>query len=216
MRATILILAPILLLARLSWGAMDVPPNDFPQTFAGLSAIVDQPDLSAMDVAKATMLAAKYFSVGAPGLPYTTSRFKNARTPGEASMAGLYMTIHGKTNEIRSMRRELESNPLKRAWLKDLVGSEAQFRASVDQGAQWAPLVRVLPSTVGCKQFSTTCIESSDPLVRRAGLYWGYWVPSPTYWQKTQWMAKNDPEPVTRRIAGLIAAKDPTARKPGP
>ena len=206
MRTTIFFLMTLALVFR-SEAAMDVPPNDFAETFASLSAMIDQDSLTPMDMARGTFLAAKYFSVGASGLPYTQSRFKHAQSKGEASMAGLYMTIHGKANEIAAMRRELETAPSKRVWLRQLVGSEQNFQYALEQGEQWAPLVRVLPSTVGAKAFSRTCMESPDVLVRRAGLYWGYWIASPDYLQAVKKCAATDPDAVTRKIASQVLAK---------
>ncbi len=206
MRTTIIFLVTMVGLGT-AMANQDLPPNDFAQTFAGLSAMLDQETLSPMDMAEGTYLAARYFSVGQPGLPYTQSRFKHAKTKGEASMAGLYMTIHGKTNEIAAMRRELETAPGKRAWLRELVGSEQNFNFAMEQGEQWAPLVRVLPSTVGAKAFSGTCMQSPDVLVRRAGLYWGYWIASPEYVKAARKCAASDPDPTTRKLAGLVLAK---------
>ena len=47
-------------------------------------------------------------------------------------------------------------------------------------------------------------MESKDVLVRRAGLFWGFWVPNATYWQVVGRWTKNEPDPATRRMAAYL------------
>jgi hypothetical protein len=203
----------LLIIALLGWalpsGAEEtVLPEHFVETFEGLAGLVDQETLSAMDMARGSYLSARYFSVGRPALPYLQSRFYGAQTPGEASMAGLYMTIYGGKAHTEAIRKELETNPRKRSWLYEMVGTESAYRASLDDGKQWKPLLRVLPSTAGSRQLAMTCMRSRDPLVRRAGLFWGYWMPDADYWRAVRRCGEGDRDPVTQGMARHLLRRD--------
>ena len=101
-------------------------------------------------------------------------------------MAGLFVAINGTDAQIDGLRRDLEASKLKQKWLSAMVGSEQQFLSSLNSGEQWKPLLDVLPSTSGCTKLAVSCTKSESPLVRRAGLYWGYWVPTATYWKEVR------------------------------
>lgn len=183
-------------------------PPDFPETFETLAALIDQDELSGMDMARGSYLATRYFSVGRAGLPYLRSRFFGARTPGEASMSGLYMTIHGGKEYAEIIRRELESNRQKRVWLYGMVGTEDAFQSSLEEGAQWKPMLRVLPSTTGSRQLALSCLQSRDPLVRRAGLYWGYWLADAPYWKAVRRCSLEDSDAATQSMARHLLLRE--------
>jgi len=176
-------------------------PADFPDTFDELSAIIDQSEVSGMDMARGSYLATRFFSVGPDALPYVQTRFLQAKTRGEASMAGLYLSCWGKLQHLYLMRKDLETNRTKRVWVYELAGTEQVFFASLKSGEDWKSFTELFPSTSGPRSFAICCINSKDALVRRAGLYWGYWMQDKVYWQHAKALAQSDPDPVTRKIA---------------
>lgn len=188
-------------------GEVSTPPADFAETFLKLSALVDQEELSPLDMAQGTYLAAKYFAVGKSGLPYTQSRFLNAASRGQAAMGGLYMAVHGTAEQVGRIRKDLETNRTKRRWLYDVVGTEDNFRFALQNGDQWQMLTRVLPSTAGSKLLANVCMDSPDALVRRTGMFWGFWIEPQNYWNRVRDASRNDTDKLTRRIAmHLLAA----------
>jgi hypothetical protein len=179
-------------------------PEDFPQVFDELASLVDQSEISALEMARGSYLAARYFSTGKVALPYLQQRFAHASTPGEAAMAGLHISMYGKIEELYALRRELETNGQKRGWVADICGSEENFFISLENGEMWKPLTRLIPSMSGPRNFATCCLHSKDALVRAAGLYWGYWMQDATYWTLVRQCAAEDSDPVLRRIAGRL------------
>ncbi len=195
-------------------------PADFAATYDKLSVLFDQAELSPLDVAGGSLQAARFYGVGRPGLVTNRVWFKAAPTRGRASASGLYLVVHGSTDDLLGVRRELETNRLKRRWLYELVGTEPRFQAALMQGKMWAPLSRVLPATEGCRTLSILCLRSADPLVRRAGAFWGYWFADASYWSAVRRLAERDPEEVNRKVGALLLQRAPRATaaptKPGP
>ncbi|OQW96424.1 MAG: hypothetical protein BWK77_04755 [Verrucomicrobia bacterium A1] len=179
-------------------------PADFPAVFEELASLVDQSEVSGMDMARGSYLATKYFRTGPVALPYLQGRFSAAHAPGEASMAGLFVTIHGKIEELYALRKELETNQQKRRWVYDICGNEENFFVSMENAEIWEPLTALIPSTSGPRNFAICCIHSKDPLVRLAGLYWGYWMQDATYWKLARQCAATDPDPAVRKIASRL------------
>lgn len=183
-----------------------VPP-EFPEQFARLAALVDSEEPGAMDLARGSVDAARLIGVGAPGLGWIEPRFKHAGSFGEAAVAGLYMTAWGKSPQLDAIRGELETNPAKRKWLYALVGTEAAFLEQLNAGSAYQPLLRLLPSTGGPRALALKCIDSKDPLVRRAGLFWGYWLADDAYWNAVRALAKKEPDRTTLRLAQQVLLK---------
>ncbi len=175
-------------------------PADFAEAFARVAALVDRETLGPMDLARGSMDAARLIAVGAPGLPLTEPRFLQAETFGEAAVAGLYMTTWGGSAHLASIRRELETNARKRAWLRQLVGTEEVFLAHLASGGTYQPLIRLLPDVGGARALTMLLMRSGDPLVRRAGLFWGFWIADGTYWNAVSALAKTERDRTTLRL----------------
>jgi hypothetical protein len=176
-------------------------PADFADTFARLAALVDREELSALEMARGSYDAARLAAVGVPGLAWVEPRFINAASFGEAAVAGAYMTAWGKQAHLDVIRRELETNPLKRRWLHALVGTEEQFLAHLASGGMYQPLIRLMPNVGGARALTLRLIESRDPLVRRAGLFWGFWLADANYWRAVRELAKSERDRTTLRLA---------------
>ena len=183
-------------------------PEDFPQTYESLASLLDREDPGAMELARGTYDAANFFAVGPVALPYTKQRFANANTEGEASIGGLFITVRGNAEDIALIQRDLETNKRKRQWLAHMVGTEQAFFASIESGAAWREFMRVLPSTEGPRRLSLGCMQSKDALVRRAGMFWGYWFEGPGYWNSVKKISSGDADPGTRRIAAHLLNPD--------
>jgi hypothetical protein len=119
--------------------------------------------------------------------------------------------VNGRPTDFQTMQRDLETNKRKRAWLANTVGSEEAFSSSIESGAEWEKFLRVLPTTEGVRRFAAGCIQSKDFLVRRAGMFWGYWFGGSAYWNGVKKVSSGDPDPVTRRIAAHLM--NPPAKK---
>ncbi len=191
--------APLLLGAALH--APAELPADFAGQYARLAALVDREELGAMDMARGSLDAARFIAAGTPGIAWLEPRFKNAATFGEASVAGLYLTVWGRDAHWTSILKELEINPQKRAWLNALVGTPERFNASLAGGEAYQPLIRLLPSVGGSRALAMKCIGSKDPLVRRAGLFWGYWLADAPYWKAVRELARTETDRATLHIA---------------
>lgn len=195
--------------ALLTAAAAAAPPADFADNYVKLSAFLDQEELSPLDVAEGSLRAARFYAVGLPGLEPTRRWFHAAPTCGRASAAGLYQVVHGSSNDLMGVRLELETSKLKRGWLYAMVGTEQRFEAALMNGKSWAPLSRVLPATTGCRTLAVMCLRSRDPLVRRAGAFWGYWFADAPYWGYVRRLAAGDADPVTRKISANLLKRAP-------
>ena len=198
-------------------GAAEQVPSDFAVTYDKLAALFDQAELSPLDVAAGSLHAARFYAVGRAGLATNRLWFKAAPTRGRASASGLYIVVHGKTEDLVGVRTELETSRAKRGWLYEMVGTEPRFRAALMNGKMWAPLSRVLPATEGCRTMAVLCLRSRDPLVRRAGAFWGYWFADASYWAAARRLAEADADPVNRKVGALLLQRAPrpaTAVKP--
>lgn len=182
-------------------------PSDFGETFSSLAGLVDREELGALDMARGTYDAARFIAVGAPGVPWLEPRFKKAASFGEAAVAGIYMTVWGRAEQLYAIQRELETNPLKRKWLYALVGTEEHFAASLSGGAAYQPMLRLLPSVGGSRALTMNCIKSKDALVRRAGLFWGYWLADASYWNAVKALAKTETDRTTLRLVQQLLLK---------
>ena len=184
--------------------SLDGLPVKFPAIIDDLSELAAQEEIGLMDWGRVAYLVPQFFMVGPKGVPYTYSRFLGAKTAEEAFLCGVFVVTHGGPAYQLSVRKELETNEKKRRWLRQLVGTEKAFYASMEGGEMWKPALQYLPSPAGCRGACFRCMESQDILVRRAGLYWGFWVPNPTYWQVVERWTKSEPDSVTRRMAEYL------------
>ncbi|HMP77243.1 MAG TPA: hypothetical protein PKE12_13185 [Kiritimatiellia bacterium] len=187
--------------------AQAVAPPEFQEQFARLAGLVDSEEPGALDLARGSMDAARFVAAGATTVPWVERRFASAASFGEASVAGLYLTVWGKANQLDAIRRELETNATKRKWLAGLVGTESLFMEHLESGATYQPMLRLLPSAGGARSLALKCIDSKDPLVRRAGLFWGYWLADDAYWKAVRALAKKEPDRATLRIAQQVLLK---------
>ena len=162
--------------------------------------------------ARGIVVGVKLFKFGRSGIPYVGRRFAGAVKAEECFVAGAYMTVHGDDTDRWYIRRELETDKRKRVWLKAAFGSSRALDRSLKKGAQWQPGVKHLPSQAGCRLLARDCMASKDPLVRRAGIYWGYWTADGNYWTAAKRLAKQERDPVTRRLAAYLVSKE-NARK---
>ncbi len=203
MRFLLILLA---LLGPVSARAAETPsvPEDFETVYEGLSALVDSESAGFMEMAKGTMDATRFFAVGKPGLARLAPRFQTADTLGKATVAGLYLALWGGRTERDGIRGALEQDSAKRRLVWPLAGTEANFFAALESGAAFQPLVRLLPATAGPRALARECMASNDPLTRRAGLYWGYWLEDASYRKDVQRLAQDDPDDVTKRIAARL------------
>lgn len=182
-------------------------PEDFDATYTSLAHLLDQESLGALEMAKGTYDASRFFAVGKPGVPALEEKFRAAETLGGASLAGLYLTVWGQQKQFDLIRRELERRPAKRKIIHGLAGTEQVFFNSLEAGAQYQPMLRLLPSVGGTRTLTRQLLDSKDPLVRRAGMFWGYWLADASFWTRTKEIAGNDPDSVTRAVARRLIAK---------
>jgi hypothetical protein len=183
-------------------------PASFGTDFSEVAAVIGDPEPTPLEIGAASLRATRLFAAGAAGLGYAERQFRSAPDKGSAVLGGLYLCVHGGTQHVYAIRRELETNRTRRVWLNETVATEKHFLWSLDSGEQWKPLARVLPSTTGCRQLSLVCLASADPLVRRGGLFWGYWFPSKPYWESVKKTSAGDKDALTRRLAAVLIARE--------
>ncbi|MCS6772142.1 MAG: hypothetical protein NZ740_08985 [Kiritimatiellae bacterium] len=169
-----------------------------------MASLVDREDLTAMDLARGSMDAARLIAVGPAALDEMGSRFRGAATFGEAATSGLYLAAWGGSAHLALIKRELESNPTKRGWLHRLVGTEEAFLAHLDSGGRYQPLLQLMPDVGGVRALTHLLMRSKDPLVRRAGLFWGYWLADRAYWNAVRALAKTERDRTTLRLVQEI------------
>lgn len=196
-------IAIVLLLVGTACAFAQVPP-DFADLFARVAALVDREEVGALDMARGSMDAARLLSVGAAGLDDMHARFRNAATFGEAAVAGVYLTAWGRSEHLALIRRELETNARKREWLKRLVGTSESLDAHLASGAQYQPFLRLLPDLGGTRALVMLLMQSRDPLVRRAGVFWGYWIADANYWSYLRALSSAERDPLTLRLVTML------------
>ena len=171
--------------------------------FDELVEMTRQGDWGMGDWARGSILALRLFNFGPSGVPYMRKKFLQTRDPNEAFLSGAYTAMHGQTIDHKRMRAELETSPGKRAWLTTMVGDTAAMTGSLEQGQQWQQAVDFFPDMSGCRGFCQVCMQSKDELVRRAGMYWGYWIRDAAYWRTVQ-AARAASDPKTKAFANRL------------
>ena len=184
-------------------------PADFATTFSQLATMVDAEDLNPLELARGSFDASRYFAVGTAGVAQNAAWYRQARSFGQACVAGLYVTVWGQPADLEAVRRELEGNRSKRVWLQQMLGTEAQFFTSVESGRDWAHMTSLLPSLGGTRRLAHLCMESRDALVRRSGMFWGYFLADPAYWAKLKALWQSDGDVLNRRIATRLLLSKP-------
>ncbi len=182
-------------------------PNDFDATYESLSELLDREELGPLELAKGTYDATRFFAVGVAGGPSLEQKFRAAQTLGSASLAGLYLTVWGQQRQFDLIRSELERRPAKRNMMYSLAGTEKIFFSSLEAGAQYQPMLRLLPSVGGTRTLTRQLLDSHDALVRRAGMFWGYWLADASYWKRVKELAAGDADVVTQSIARRLVKK---------
>jgi len=182
-------------------------PEGFRSTHEELSALIDGSNAGPIEIARGAYLASWFYSVGSPGLESAREWFRRATTRGRAGTAALFLAMHGTPDDHAQVRGGLERDPSKHRWLYGLVGNERNLRRSLRDVEVWTPIVKSLPGTSGCRALSLHLLESPDPLVRRGGLYLGFWFATPPYWQEVRRRAVDDDDPTTREAARILIAR---------
>lgn len=162
--------------------------------------------------ARGIYLGVRLLSIGPDGKELMGSRFARARTPEAAFLSAVYLAVHGDATDRWFVRRELETNKVKRSWLKAALGTGRAITDSMNQGTRWEATVQHLPSPVGCRLLARNCMRSKDVLVRRGGLMWGFWVADNAYWRDVRAVSQKDPDRLTQRFAALLLQRRVTAR----
>lgn len=191
----------VLVLAAWSAASWAELPENFEATYASLAELVDGEAPGAFDLARGTYDATRFFAVGKPGVPPLEQRYIQAATLGQASLAGLYLTVWGQQKQYDLIQQELERNPAKRKMIYGLVGTEKIFFSALEAGDQYQPMLRLMPSVGGTRTLTRQLLSSRDALVRRAGMFWGFWLADAPFWTRVKELAAADPDPVTRRVA---------------
>jgi hypothetical protein len=181
-----------------------VPPPGFAASFEELVSLTRGAHLTAAGWAHGSVLIVRLCGHGSAGVPYLRYRFEQTAVPEEAVLAAAYLSLYGVPRDHAGIRRELESDPRKRAWLRELFGDGKAMADALRAGVDWEPAAQLLPSPDGYRNLALLCVRSSDVLVRRAGLYWGFWVPDDAYWEAVQRCADRDPDPLTKRFARCL------------
>jgi|APTNR8051073442_1049403.scaffolds.fasta_scaffold00006_136 hypothetical protein len=179
-------------------------PDDFEATYHSLAGMIDVETLTPLEMARGTYDATRFFAVGKPGVPLLEQHYRRATTLGQATLAGLYLTVWGQQRQFDMIRAELERNKTKRRLIYSLAGTEPIFFSSLTAGAQYQPLLRLMPSVGGTRTLTRQLLDSPDALVRRSGLFWGFWLADGPFWGRVKEMASADPDPTTRRVAGRL------------
>jgi hypothetical protein len=162
---------------------------------------------SALQWTRGIYLGTRIFRFGAAGVPFMRGEFAGAADSDHAFLSGVYVTLCGAPADITSVRTELEQNRRKQVWLQKAFGDAAALSHTMEQGEAWRPALRYLPPVDGVRRLAMSCLQSSDPLVRRAGLYWGSWAADAPYWAAVRGRLKADPDNLTRRFAAFLLRK---------
>ena len=199
-------LALLIACASVAWADPELPA-DFHDIYQNLAGLIDREALGPLEMAKGTYDATRFFAVGVPGVPPLEQQYRRAATLGQATVAGLYLTVWGKQRQFDMIRAELERNQAKRRMIYGLCGTEPIFFSALDAGAQYQPLLRLMPSVGGTRTLTRQLRDSPDALVRRSGMFWGFWLADAAFWNRVKEMAQSDPDPVTRRVSARLLQK---------
>ena len=194
----------ILLWVMLAVATQAIPPGEYEQMFGDLSAMVDGAGLTPGQMMAGSWTSIKYFGLADGRLAFNQSQFASAKSQGRAAVSGLFLAIHGGDRAHLLVRSELETNPVKRKWLWMNFGTEKMFFWRLKEGMMFQPLTRTLPSTDGLRAQLRLLMQSRDPLIRRAGLFWGSWLVDDGYRWRVNQMASADPDPVNRACASRL------------
>ncbi len=176
-------------------------PENYPATFSELSALIDGDELSPVEMMRGGWLAPGYFAPSTEALEFNRQRFAAARTTGEAGLSGLFLAVNGTAAQHQFVCKTLETDQTKRRMMSRLFGTEEAFFQSLENGEPLRPLMNALPSTVRLHSLLRIFSQSKDPLVRRAGLFWGYWFADGDYWQTVRTAAAQEADAVNRACA---------------
>jgi len=191
----------VLLVASFAHAAL---PGNYQEMFYELSEWMDGDALGPVEMMRGGWLATQYFSPAADGLNFNRERFTAARTSGQAGLSGLFLAVHGTQEHRQFVCKTLETDRIKRGMMNRIFGTEAAFFQSLEGGEYLRPLMSVLPSTNGLRSLLRMLMQSSDPLTRRAGLFWGYWLVDDVYRKAVREMASKDPDAVNRACAARL------------
>ena len=166
-----------------------------------LTEIASQDERSVTDLARGTYMAARLYTSKPSNVPYLLFRFNTANSAEEAMLSGLFVTVHGEDDHLEAIRSELEGGSNKQLWMQQRLGTIKKLGRSIDRGREWQGFMSVLPATSQCTKLAMLCMQSADPLVRRFGLYSGYWVSSSDYLTMVSTIADWDSDVITRQFA---------------
>lgn len=193
-----------LVLACASAEAGATPAVDLSAHWDPLVTLVQQHPWNTVQWARGVYLGARLFAAGEAGVPFMAQRFVRARRAEEGVLSGLYLAVYGRDAEHQMVRRQLETDATKRTWLRAAFGDARAVVHTYENGREWAPAVGYLPSHSGGRRLAALCMASTDPLVRRCGMYWGAWVADGAFWAALRDRAARDPDALTRRFAGFL------------
>lgn len=187
-------------------------PGNYPAMFSELSGLIGGDELNPVEMVRGGWLATQYFAPASAGLEFNQARFAAARTSGEAGLSGLFLAVHGTAARHQFVCKTLETDRTKRAMMSRIFGTEPVFSRSLENGEYLQPLIDALPSAAGPRALLRLMIQSGDPLVRRAGLFWGHWFADGDYWKSVRGMALKDPDAVNRACAMRLLKRPPLSR----
>jgi hypothetical protein len=156
------------------------------------------------ETARATYLVLRICQKGRSAVPYVRQRFLAATTLEDGFLCAAFIALHGKTRDMLAVRTEFETSENKRTWLRELVGNEKAMTDSLRRSQRWREIPTRLPITLRGRTLAALCMQSSDPLVRRAGLYFGFWLAGESYVKELRRMASRDTDGMTRRYARYL------------
>lgn len=204
MKSKIGVAVAIFLLGGIACAAL---PPTYEQTFFELSALIDGETPRPAEMLRGSWQAVSYFMVARKGLGFNRVHFLEARTPGEAGLSGIFLGVHGAPAHHQILCNTLETDRRKRSWMAFFFGTEEAFKRTLQEGETLRPLVSILPSTTGVRSLLKRLRGSRDGLVRRAGIFCGYWLADADYWHSVRDIAEQDADPVNRACAAQLLAR---------
>ena len=156
------------------------------------------------ETARATYLAVRISQKGRAAVPYVRQRFLDATLPEDGFLCAAFVALHGDVQDQLRVRKELETSEDKRSWLRGIVGDEKAMTASLRSGARWRDIPSRLPITLRGRKLAVVCMRSGDPLVRRTGLYFGFWLRGDVYAKEIRRISLRDPDGLTKRYARYL------------